>query len=242
MDPVFNAPLASLDSVSAGNSASKTADKSRTLIEMDIGCLHGSSSGSLVDVLRDGLIPSGMQQRVSFTGEKMGGILPNGLNSQSTSVVGVEGVELALSYADRNLTGWEPSRSQSIVARSEQWMRDGGVSEDIIRSWRIVREEVESARLARWQTLSQDEQLLISHPFPVVYGVSAQIPTGETTTSVRGELCVSSVPVDKLTIFVPPAQIEAATGLARRFGSSCVIASLALINQNEIATQQGAGI
>ena len=202
----------------------------RNLVSMGIGSIHGSSSGSLIDVLKDGLVATGNQQQVSFTGEMMGGILPSSLNHRNVSVVGLEQLEVALSYADRNLRGWSPAQSTELMSLSEGWMREGGATDEIVIAWREIRSRIETARIARWQALQDDERSLISHPFPVVYGISSEVPTYETSTKVAGERSISAAEADKLTVFVPEHKVQAIRTLVERFASPCRVESLALIS------------
>lgn len=217
------------ENLEAPGAASRTTDAMRALITMDLGCLHGSSSGSLKDVLQSGLVATGLQQQVSFTGEMMGGILPSSLNSRETSVVGIDAIETALGYMDRNLAGWHPSRSADLVRQSENWMRQGGSSEEDITAWRTVRDRIEQARLTRWETLTADEQHMISHPFPVLYGIFSAVATSDTSTSVNGEKSVSAVTTDKLIVFVPDDRVASVTQIANLCSSSCRIVPLSLI-------------
>lgn len=202
----------------------------QTLAALGVGALHGTASGCLSDVLDKGLIATGIQTRVSFCGEMMGGILPQNLSSHSVSLASLDYLELALSYADKNLIGWHPSRSATLVSLGEQWMREGGASEMVINQWRVQRHAVEEARVARWELLSEEQRFLVSDPFPVVIGISHQVVAERPATNVRGELAVSGVPVDQLTFFVADDRVEFVKMLASNLGKTCPIHPLSSLS------------
>lgn len=196
---------------------------SHNLSAMGVANLHGTSSGNLIDLLRTGLIPTGQQKEVSFTGEMMGGILDSSLNHRAVSVVGNDQMSLAASYADRNLVGWEPSRSQQLMDLSEDWMRAGGTSEEVIAQWRPVRQAIENARLARWQGLTEDEQTLVRSPFPVICGILSSVKTTDTLTSIAGEKAIDYAAPSELVLFVPEEQLMPALALKEKYNSGCRI-------------------
>lgn len=221
----------SFDKLAGPESAAATTDARLTLIAMDLGSLHGSGSGSLKDILQVGLVATGLQQQVSFTGEMMGGILPSSLNSSQTSVVVLDAFRTALGYMRMNLSGWHPSRSESMVKQSEEWMREGGAPEESIVAWRAVRNRIEQARLDRWETLTAEEKRMISQPFPVLYGISSSVAINDTATAVKGEKSVSQVTPDKLTVFVPDQELATVTRMALLCSSACRVVPLSLIEK-----------
>lgn len=222
---MFTTPSpASLDGQQISSNPSSVADR---LTSLGVGSLHGTASGSLFDVLKTGLVPTGEQSQVSFTGEMMGGIL--GLNKSQVSVVGLAAHEVALSYADRNLLGWEPSRSEQLVELAEGWMREGGASKEDIEKWRPVRNSIEQARKDRWEELTHQERSWVSNPFPVVFGISSQVVPQATFTSVVGELSVGDAKPAQITVFVPEDRIAEVREAVITYDSPCRVEALSIL-------------
>lgn len=196
----------------------------------DLLVTTGSTSGSLIGFTLEGaLVPAGWildgrSQAIPFSGELREGIA----EMSSTFGINREAVSFsrsgysALEYTRKpfNWNGWTPEKGREAIDRYRQSQKDPKNQtapyaylpahyETLIR--------IESARIAKWDDLSSQEQQFVSSPFPVIYGIPYryQREISSRISEIKPKpigwdevFIVGKVEAQYLTVLVPRDKIE----------------------------------
>lgn len=193
---------------------------------------HGSSSASLVYVLREGsqgLMSTGQllsQGIAPYSGELWVGISTKGINQNSLSVSELGCIRDVIDYALRcDLHVWTPEESERIVEasnrriaeESEKKYRAKYLKEHVKLTIEVeeMRIKIEEVRKRNWEHLSLLERQLISSPFPVIYGIEYKGAVTEVRSAMNDYGIKEPVGLDHLTIYVPEARTSFVTELAK---------------------------
>jgi len=190
--------------------------------------LHGSGSQSLVD-LSTGLVPSGQliqNGQVPFAGELAVGALKGSVNNNAISTTVISHMNSnwgnALDYAKGcGNKSWNPDIGKKTLAALEEaiakapseGIKPGSLTDQMLKNG----VEVEKARMARWEKLSEEQKKLVCDSYPVLYGLNTtSVPQANLSfprSDCYGEVAVKdgvnweSVKV----VYVPANKVEEVT-------------------------------
>jgi hypothetical protein len=202
---------------------------------------HGSTAGSLIDIIENGLNPFGKipMEKKPFTGELGPGIIPQyGVNRNVVSVVTPTFFDRALGYSTQvnEIHSWDPEKGRKHLNTFEKDLALIEAGKDPTTIYTIPEEVkkpfleesilLEKSRLARWEKLSNLEKTLIMHPFPVAYGVRYKGTAVPLRSSVAGEHGIFAIPPEDLIIFVTEDKVDFVKELVKRSGKNINVQSL----------------
>ncbi|MFA6460782.1 MAG: hypothetical protein WCV90_00815 [Candidatus Woesearchaeota archaeon] len=193
---------------------------------------HGSSSASLVYVLREGsqgLMSTGQllsQGIAPYSGELGVGISKKGINQDSLSVSKLGCIRDVIDYAlNYDLHVWTPEESEKaveasnrrIAEESQKKYRAKYLKEHVKLTIEIeeMRIKIEEIRKRNWEHLSLLERQLISSPFPVIYGIEYKGTVVEVKSAMYDYGIKEPVGLDHLTVYVPEARVPFVAELAK---------------------------
>lgn len=222
-----------------------------------VNYFHGSNSASLEPVIRHGLCPFGqLPDGVTFSGTLDFGITPEGVNQLSLSALPPDSLGSVCQYTTNQLQGWSPDISERSTQRlsdaRQNTRRDRGILEATLKDhpeqradnlWLLKHYEqviklcetlleIEQKRMALWPQLSIEQQGLITHPFPVLYGISYDGEGNAVRSEIHGEKAIPAVAPSQLIIFVLAEHIGRVAGMVKAQGSHIPVKSMEDIVQN----------